>query len=196
MRLPPSFQPACHAHTHTLTFKMVKMVESADEFKALKMGDKPVRTRPGSAPRLRRRRRPRNENVAHVSSTRARGFFVARGAIVGSFVAPAPGSRARSPRSRVSPGRLRTRAPASPIGPFRVDAAPIAKPTAGLNERTLRDTAVPEKTVLFSILVRRDPSPRWTRVPRARTLTFLPPLLSPPRSSWWTSPRRGAARAR
>lgn len=31
-----------HAHTHTLTFKMVKMVESADEFKALKMGDKPL----------------------------------------------------------------------------------------------------------------------------------------------------------
>ena len=35
---------------HTNPFKMVKMVESAEEFKTLKMGDKPVRASPPRAP--------------------------------------------------------------------------------------------------------------------------------------------------
>ena len=67
--------PACHAHTHTLTFKMVKMVESADEFKALKMGDKPVRALPGSAPRSRTPMSAERKCCARVFfHTRARVF--------------------------------------------------------------------------------------------------------------------------
>ena len=73
-RAPAQSNPACHAHTHTLTFKMVKMVESAEEFKALKMGD-PVRALPGSAPRFEDADGRGTKNVAHVLfSTRARVF--------------------------------------------------------------------------------------------------------------------------
>lgn len=71
--------PACHAHTHTLTFKMVKMVESAEEFKALKMGDKPVRALPGSAPRFEDAdARGTKRSRTCLFSTRARVFRRAR----------------------------------------------------------------------------------------------------------------------
>ena len=60
-RLPTSASDAARAslsrtrrtlkppQAHTNPFKMVKMVESAEEFKALKMGDKPVRASPPRA---------------------------------------------------------------------------------------------------------------------------------------------------
>lgn len=122
--------PACYAHTHTLTFKMVKMVESADEFKALKMGDKPVRTLPGSAPRSRTPMSAERKCCTCLFP-RARGFFRRARRDRGLSRRAGTGiARSESPRARVSPGRLRTRAPASSVAPDPVDAAPIANPTA------------------------------------------------------------------
>ena len=122
--------PACHAHTHTLTFKMVKMVESADEFKALKMGDKPVRALPGSAPRFEDAdARGTKRSRTCLFSTRA--GFSSRASRSG-----AQSSRRRWDRARRSPPRARLSRPTShararvPDRPDPVDAAPIANPTA------------------------------------------------------------------
>jgi hypothetical protein len=105
---------------------MVKMVESAEEFKALKMGDKPVRALPGSAPRfedtdVRGTKRSRTKSVFF---PRARGFFVARVAIGGSVVTPALGSRARTAPPRASlPADFARARPRSRSPRQEVDAA-------------------------------------------------------------------------
>ena len=110
---------------------MVKMVESADEFKALKMGDKPVRTLPGSAPAFEDADVRGTKMLRTCLFPRARGFFRRARRDRGLSRRAGTGiARSESPRARVSPGRLRTRAPASSVAPDPVDAAPIANPTA------------------------------------------------------------------
>lgn len=125
------FNPASHAHTHALTFKMVKMVESADEFKALKMGDKPVRTRPGSARRSEDADVPRNEKVARVSAHALAGLSP-RASRSWSQSSRQHRGRALEARARARPSRptSNARARASPMASDPVDAAPIAKPLA------------------------------------------------------------------
>ena len=105
---------------------------------------------------------------ARVFFPRARGFFVARVAIGGSVVTPALGSRAEEPpRARVSPGRLRPRAPAFAIAPTR-STPPDRESNRGLNEHL--PSPPPEKSFL---------SPTASSLPSSRRrLTPPSPLAS------------------
>ena len=189
--------PACHAHTHTLTFKMVKMVESADEFKALKMGDKPVRTLPGSAPRSRTPMSAERKCCARVFFHARAGFSVARVAIVGSAVAPAPGSRARSPRARASlPADFERARPRPPSPPTR-STPPRSRIRRRFERTRLRHSArllfgafSEERLETVFLFFSYDPLVALT----SPLIPLIPPVTH--KSSWWTSPRLGAARAR
>jgi len=183
--------PACHAHTHTLTFKMVKMVESAEEFKALKMGDKPVRALPGSAPRFEHAdARGTKRSRTCLFSTRARVFRRARRDRGLSRHAGVGIARSEPPRARVSPGRLRPRAPAFPIAPTR-STPPDRESDCGLNEHL--PSPPPEKS-FFSLRLRLLFVAPTADAPDPPLASFR--HLSTHTSFWWTSPRLGAARAR
>jgi hypothetical protein len=113
---------------------MVKMVESAEEFKALKMGDKPVRALPGSAPRFEDAdARGTKRSRTCLFSTRA--GFSSRASRSG-----AQSSRRRWDRALGAPPRARLSRPTSPARarvPDRPDPVDAARSRIGLRfERT------------------------------------------------------------
>jgi hypothetical protein len=170
---------------------MVKMVESAEEFKALKMGDKPVRALPGSAPRFEDAdARGTKRSRTCLFSTRARVFRRARRDRGLSRHAGVGIARSDRPPARVSPGRLRTRAPAFPIAPTR-STPPDRESDCGLNEHL--PSPPPEKS-FFSLRLRLLFVAPTADAPDPPLASFR--HLSTHTSFWWTSPRLGAARAR
>ena len=188
--------PACHAHTHTLTFKMVKMVESADEFKALKMGDKPVRALPGSAPRSRTPMSAERKCCARV-------FFHTRARVFPSRASRswAQSSRRHRDRALGVPPRARLSRPTSnararvPRRPRPGRRRPDRESDGGLNEHDytrllFRCFFLVKKLETVFLFFSYDPLIALT----SPLIPLIPPVTH--KSSWWTSPRLGAARAR